>query len=83
MRFADDVVKLLLAGADAVMIASTLYQHGLTVLPTLIDGLRCWLESNDYQSVSQIKGCLSQRRCADPAALERANYARSIAAFAS
>lgn len=81
VRFADDVIKLLLVGADVVMVASTLYQHGLEVLPTLIDGVRFWLDSNEYGSVEQIKGSLSQRRCPDPAAFERANYAQSLASF--
>jgi dihydroorotate dehydrogenase (fumarate) len=81
VHFADDVVRLLLAGADAVMVASTLYRHGIGTLTTLIDGLRYWLESKEYASVEQIKGCLSQRRCPDPAAFERANYAKAITSF--
>ncbi|MGD9722945.1 MAG: dihydroorotate dehydrogenase-like protein [Pirellulales bacterium] len=81
IHFADDIVRLLMAGSDAVMVASALYQHGVEVLQTFVDGLRYWLDSHDYHSVEQIKGCLSQRRCPDPAVFERVNYTRAIASF--
>jgi dihydroorotate dehydrogenase (fumarate) len=80
---ADDVVKLVLAGADVVMVASTLYRHGVEVLPTLVDGLRSWLEKNDFCSLEQIKGKLSHRHWPDPAAFERANYTKAISSFLS
>lgn len=82
-HFADDVVKLVLAGADVVMVASTLYEHGVAVLQTLVEGLVYWLESNDYRSLEQMKGILSQQKCADPGAFERANYTRALATYVS
>jgi hypothetical protein len=63
--------------------ASTLYRHGAEVLRTLIDGVRHCLESNDYQSLEQVKGILSQRSCPDPAAFERANYTKALSSFLS
>jgi dihydroorotate dehydrogenase (fumarate) len=81
VHFADDAIRLLLAGADVVMVASTLYRHGVEVLANLVDGVRYWIESKDYASVEQIKGILSQRRCADPAAFARANYTRAISSY--
>lgn len=78
---ADDVIKQLLAGADVVMVASTLYRHGLEMLRTLIDGVGHWLDSNDYQSLEQVKGILSQRKCPDPAAFERSNYTKALSSF--
>lgn len=80
-HFTDDVIKLLLAGADVVMVASTLYRHGVSVLDTLINGVGGWLDSNEYFSVEQIKGILSRRKSADPAAFERANYTKALASF--
>jgi dihydroorotate dehydrogenase (fumarate) len=80
-HFPDDCIKLLLAGADVIMVASALYRHGADVLRTLVDGIRYWLEANDLKSLEQIKGSLSQRRCADPAAFERASYTKAIASF--
>jgi dihydroorotate dehydrogenase (fumarate) len=80
-HFADDAIKLLLAGADVVMVASTLYRHGVDGLMTLVDGVRYWLESNDYQALHQVRGTLSQRRCPDPAAFERSNYTKALSSF--
>jgi dihydroorotate dehydrogenase (fumarate) len=81
IHFADDVARAILAGADAVMVASTLYQHGIGTLRTLIEGLSYWMESRDYHNLGQVKGALSQRRCPNPAAFERANYAKAIMSF--
>jgi dihydroorotate dehydrogenase (fumarate) len=83
IHFADDAVRMVLAGADVVMVASTLYQHGVEVVRTLVDGVRYWLEMKDYAALEQVKGLLSHKRCADPAALERANYTRAISSYAT
>jgi dihydroorotate dehydrogenase (fumarate) len=79
---AEDVIKLLLAGADVAMTASALLRHGPGRVLSLLDGLRGWLEERGYTSVAQIRGRLSLRNCPDPAAFERANYIRTIAANA-
>ena len=63
------------------MIASTLYRQGVDVLPKLVDGVRAWLENNSFHSLEQAKGSLSQRKCPDSAAFERANYTKAITSF--
>jgi dihydroorotate dehydrogenase (fumarate) len=79
----DDVLKLLLVGADVVMVASALYRVGVEGLRTLVDGVQYWLDTNDYQSLDQVRGILSQRKCPDPAAYERANYTRALSSLVS
>lgn len=83
VHFADDAVRMVLAGADVVMVASTLYRHGVEILRTLVDGVRYWLEAKEFPSLEQAKGLLSYKRCADPAALERANYTQAISSYAA
>jgi dihydroorotate dehydrogenase (fumarate) len=78
---AEDVVKLLLAGADVTMTASALLQHGPNYLGTLLDGVRAWMEQYEYRSVQQMKGSLSQVNCPEPALFERANYMNAIASY--
>jgi dihydroorotate dehydrogenase (fumarate) len=78
---AADMVKLLLAGADVTMTASSLYQHGVTHLSTLLDGLNVWLAEKEYASVTQLKGSLSQVNAPDPDAFERANYIKTLISF--
>jgi dihydroorotate dehydrogenase (fumarate) len=74
----DDVVKLLLVGADVTMVCSALLRHGIGHLSDLEAGLRRWMEKHDYKSVSDLQGILSQLRCKDPAAFERAQYVNAV-----
>lgn len=79
----EDVIKLLLAGADVAMTTSGVLKHGPGLIADLLLGLRTWLEEKDYVSVEQMKGSMSQRNCPDPAAFERANYVKAIRSFSS
>jgi dihydroorotate dehydrogenase (fumarate) len=79
----EDVAKLLLAGADVAMMASALLRHGPEWIGTVVDGLRNWVEENEYESVEQLKGSMSQQAIPDPSALERANYMESLVTYAT
>ncbi|MEZ4514247.1 MAG: dihydroorotate dehydrogenase-like protein [Chloroflexota bacterium] len=70
----QDVVKAMMAGATVTMMTSALYKNGIGYLTTLRDGLSNWLDQHDYASVADVRGVMSQKYVADPAALERANY---------
>jgi dihydroorotate dehydrogenase (fumarate) len=74
----EDVVKAILAGADAVMTTSALLRHGPGYAALLLDGLAHWLEEHEYESVAQARGSVSQGAAADPDAYERANYVEII-----
>jgi dihydroorotate dehydrogenase (fumarate) len=80
---ADDVLKLLLAGADCVMLASSLLKHGPRHVDTLLRGVEHWMSDREYESVNQMKGSLSQRACPDPDAFERANYMKALKSYTS
>jgi dihydroorotate dehydrogenase (fumarate) len=43
--------------------------------------LVAWMEEHEYESVTQLKGSLSQKNCADPATFERAQYMRAISSY--
>ncbi len=74
----EDVVKLLLVGADVTMMCSALLRNGIGYLHDLETGLVQWLEKHKCTSVGEIRGSLSQLRCPDPAAFERAQYVNAI-----
>lgn len=76
-----EVLKYLMAGADAVMTTSSLLRKGPQHLGALVAGAREWMEQRGYASVAQMKGSMSQRKVADPAAFERANYLRILESF--
>jgi dihydroorotate dehydrogenase (fumarate) len=79
----EDVLKLLLAGADCVMLASSLLAKGPGHVDTLVRGVQAWMSERDYTSVAQMKGSLSQQSCPDPDAFERANYMRALQSYTS
>lgn len=69
-----DVLKALFAGADVTHMCSALLQKGPAYLTQILQLLSEWLERNEYASVQQLKGSISQKHAIDPAAFERANY---------
>ena len=79
----EQIVKYLMAGADAVMTASALLRNGPHYLTTLLEGLKVWLEKRGYVSVAQMKGSMSQQNVANPSAFERANYIRILESYKS
>jgi dihydroorotate dehydrogenase (fumarate) len=70
------VIKQLLAGADAVQVASCLYKNGPSYIETLLDGLRQWMKKKNFSDLDDFKGRLSQEQSTDPAIYERAQFMR-------
>jgi len=78
---ASDVLKILMAGADAAMLCSVLLRKGMGHLSVIEQEMLAWMTAHEYESVTQLKGCLSQRNCPDPSAFERAQYMRVISTW--
>jgi dihydroorotate dehydrogenase (fumarate) len=76
-----EIVKYLMAGADAVMTTSALLVNGIPYLAQLVAGLAEWMGARQYASVAQIRGSMSQERVADPTAFQRANYIRILESY--
>jgi len=74
----EDAVKLLLVGADVTMMCSALLRNGIDHIGYIEAGLHEWMEKHEYASVAQMKGTMSQLRCPDPAAFERAQYVNAV-----
>ena len=81
MHRATDVLKMLMAGADVTMLCSVLIRHGIQQIGVIEREMVAWLEEHEYESVTQLKGSLSQKNCADPATFERAQYMRAISSY--
>jgi dihydroorotate dehydrogenase (fumarate) len=75
---AEDVIKLLMVGADVTMMCSSLMRHGVNHLRHVERELRDWMEEHEYESVAQMRGSMSQLKCPDPGAFERAQYMRAV-----
>jgi dihydroorotate dehydrogenase (fumarate) len=77
----EDAIKMLLVGADAVMMASELLRRGPGRLADVLEDMTRWLTEREYESVEQLKGSMSQLSCPDPAAFERAHYIRTLTGY--
>ena len=76
-----DAIKAVMAGAGAVQTVSSLLKHGPEHIKTIVDGMRTWLEEHEYDSLKQAMGSMSLERSPNPAAFERANYMKVLAAY--
>jgi dihydroorotate dehydrogenase (fumarate) len=78
---AEDVLKAMMAGANVAMLTSELLAHGIWRLQDILDDLRTWMDAHEYESITQMRGSMSQRAVAEPAAFERANYMIALNSF--
>jgi dihydroorotate dehydrogenase (fumarate) len=76
-----DVLKMLMAGADVTMLCSVLLMHGIDEVRKILDLMKEWMTEHEYESVEQLKGCMSHRSCPEPAAFERANYMKALNSY--
>lgn len=73
-----DVIKAIMAGANAVQMVSAILRNGPHYISTIVREMKMWMEEHEYESVAQMQGSMSYEKTPDPAALERANYARIL-----
>ncbi len=78
---ASDALKMILAGADAVMMASVLLFKGSGALKEMLEKMIQWMEEKEYASVEEMKGAMSSASVADPGSFERANYIKVLQSF--
>ncbi|PID94830.1 MAG: dihydroorotate dehydrogenase [Bacteroidetes bacterium] len=70
----EDVVKLLLAGADAVQVVSAIYMHGAKHITTMKTDIENWMKEKEYTSIKDFQGKLARKNLKDPFAYKRAQY---------
>lgn len=80
---AEDVLKAMMAGASVAMMTSELLQKGFGRVPAILADLEQWMVDHEYQSIEQMRGSMSHRSVAEPAAFERANYMKVLNSFKS
>jgi dihydroorotate dehydrogenase (fumarate) len=78
VQSAVEVIKYILAGADVVMTASSLYKHGIPYLKTMHKELQDWMHVMGFDSIDSFKGRMSQQHITDPTAYQRANYIKIL-----
>lgn len=69
-----DIVKMILAGADAVQSVSTFYHNGIKHIKAMLSELEEWMDRKGYKSIDDFKGNLSSNAINDPFVYKRAQY---------
>jgi dihydroorotate dehydrogenase (fumarate) len=77
----EDVLKSMMAGASVTMMASELLKGGIKRIPEILSGMQMWMESNEYESVTQMKGSMSAQAVRQPGSLRRSNYIKVLNSF--
>lgn len=70
----SDVVKMILAGADAVQVVSAIYKKGITHIHSILKDITDFMQAKGYESIGDFKGKLSKANLTDPFAYKRAQY---------
>jgi dihydroorotate dehydrogenase (fumarate) len=78
---AIDIVKAVMAGADATAVATILLRRGIEHASQILQDLSDWLSIHEYASIAQMRGSLSWSHCPNPDALRRANYMRALMSY--
>jgi len=78
IHYGEDVIKMLLVGANVTMLCSSLLRYGVEHLKDIQEEMVEWLEEREYESVMQLQGSMSQLNVADPSSFERAQYMKAI-----
>jgi dihydroorotate dehydrogenase (fumarate) len=78
---ARDVLKSVMAGAQAVHVVSAVLKQGPGWIQRTVAELEQWLVQHEYESLKQSCGSMNLSRCPEPAAYERANYMRVLSGF--
>ena len=78
VQSAIEVIKYILAGADVVMTASSLYKNGIPYLKTMNKELQDWMYMMGFDDIQSFRGSMSQQHISDPTAYERSNYIKIL-----
>jgi len=78
---AEDVLKMIMVGADVTMVCAALFQKGIKHIAKVLADMKKWMEEHEYESISQMKGSMSHKSVAEPAAFERANYMKVLKSY--
>lgn len=70
----NDVIEMILAGANTVQVVSTLYKNKIQYLATILSDLDSWMDKKGYANLCDFRAKLSRKNVKDPFAFKRAQY---------
>lgn len=75
---AEDLIKMLLAGATCIQTVSGLYKNGITAITDMIKGLSEWMDAKDYSDIASLVGAMSRKNSLEPWIYTRAQYVKLL-----
>jgi dihydroorotate dehydrogenase (fumarate) len=76
---AEDVIRLILSGADVVQIVSTIYKNQPAYVGTILTEIQAWMDKKGYKNLKDFRGNLSRKNLKDPFTYQRAQYVDILA----
>jgi len=70
----EDVIRLLLAGADVVQTVSAIYKNQPAYVATMLAEVEAWMDKKNYKKLDDFRGKLSRKSQKDPFTYQRAQY---------
>lgn len=77
----EDVLKMIMAGANVTMMLSSLLKFGIGHIADVTTRMKAWMEEHEYESIEQMRGSMSYMNVPDPAKFERANYMKVLHSY--
>ena len=74
----DDVIKMILSGADVVQVVSTLYKNKIEHISSMVSRVEEWMDSKGYKTIDNFKGKLSRKKYQDPFVYLRGQYVDAL-----
>lgn len=78
---AEDVIKLIMAGASVTQMFAALHKYGIGHIKKVLEDMEKWMTEHEYESLKIMRGSMSHKSVANPGAFERANYMKALNSF--
>lgn len=75
---AEGAIKGLLAGANTIQICSVLYKEGNKSVAEIVGGIKSWMEDNQFNSIDDFRGKLSEPKEGKKGGFARAQYVKAF-----
>jgi len=75
---AEQVIKHIYAGANAVQVCSVLYEKGVEQLQQIVKGIEDWMKARKVKSIDSIRGKLSLDESDKPELYSRLQYIKAL-----
>ncbi len=70
----EGIIKMLLAGANAVQMCSAIYIHGADRITESLKTLSEWMDKNEYENIREFRGKLNYTHIKDSRVFERSQF---------